>query len=110
MKNYIQGGATLTVLASAAVTSGAGLLVGTIFGVANGDAANGASVNLVREGVFDVAKVSAQAWTQGQKIYWDNTAKLFTSVATSNIVVGAAVEVAANPSAIGIVLLDGVIR
>jgi predicted RecA/RadA family phage recombinase len=60
--------------------------------------------------VAKVAKVSAQAWTEGLKIYWDNTAKLFTSTASTNPLVGFATRVAANPTATGYVRLDGVVR
>ncbi|RNF35393.1 DUF2190 family protein [Paracoccus methylarcula] len=110
MKNYIQPGENLTLTMAAAVTSGDGVLVGSIFGVAQGDAAVGDAVVLVRRGVFNLPKVSAEAWSAGDPVYWDDTAKSLTSVATGNQLVGAAVEDAANPSAIGVVLLDGTIR
>jgi len=110
MKNYKQNGAVLSVLAAATITSGDGVLTGTIFGVAQTDAISGENVEVVRAGVFTLPKVSAQAWTQGAKIYWDDTAKLATTVATANTVIGAATEIAANPSGTGDVLLDGTIR
>ena len=40
MKNFVQPGSTITLTAPYAVASGDGLLVGAIFGVAAGDAAN----------------------------------------------------------------------
>jgi predicted RecA/RadA family phage recombinase len=55
----------------------------------------------------EVAKVSAQAWTVGAPIYWDDTAKLFTTTSTSNTLAGVAVAAAANPSATGRVRLNG---
>lgn len=110
MKNYIQPGENLTLTMAAAVTSGEGVLVGSIFGVAQGDAAIGEAVVLVRRGVFSLPKVSAQAWTAGAPVYWDDTNGVVTTVATGNQLVGAAVEDAANPSASGVVLLDGTIR
>ncbi|MDP9902617.1 DUF2190 family protein [Variovorax ginsengisoli] len=110
MKNYVQAGNTLTLIALAAVASGGGHLVGTIFGVAVKDVAQGAEGEFKRDGVFELPKVSAQAWTQGAKVYWDDTAKLVTTVATNNVVIGAAALAAANPSAIGTVLLDAAIR
>ena len=42
MKNFIAVGNTLTFSASAALLSGAGVLIGAIFGVAATDIANGA--------------------------------------------------------------------
>jgi len=110
MKNYIQTGGVVTVIAAADVVSGAGVLVGAIFGVAQADAVSGAEVSLVRGGVFELPKTSAQAWTAGVKVYWDDTAKVVTTTATANTLVGAAMEAAANPSATGIVLLDGAVR
>ena len=42
MKNFVQRGENIAVPAPAAVTSGAGVLIGALFGVANGDADTGA--------------------------------------------------------------------
>jgi predicted RecA/RadA family phage recombinase len=67
-------------------------------------------VQIARRGVFTHAKTSAQAWTQGAKIYWDDSNKVFTTTASGNTLVGAAVLAAANPSATGTVLLDGALR
>lgn len=107
MKNYIQPGALVTVTAAAAVLSGAAVKSGFIIGIANNDAAIGEEVVLSRLGVYEVAKVSVQAWTLGAKIYWDDAAKLFTTVTTANTLVGVAHAVAANPSSVGEVLLTG---
>ncbi|PZQ82665.1 MAG: hypothetical protein DI549_10820 [Ancylobacter novellus] len=108
MQNYVQAGDTLSLLAPYAVISGAGAQVGQIFGVAVGDAANGAEVELKTKGVFELTKLSAQAWTVGALVYWDNTNKRCTTVATGNLLIGAATAIAANPSATGIVRLNGV--
>lgn len=110
MKNFIQSAAILSVTAPAVVASGDGVLVGTIFGVAQADAASGDPVEIVRGGVFDLPKVSAQAWTAGAKIYWDNGAGNCTTTASGNTLIGAAAEPAANPTATGRVVLDGAIR
>lgn len=101
MKNYVDAGNTLTVAAPYAVSSGGGALVAKIFGVAQSDAASGADVVLVTGGVFDLAKTSAQAWTVGAAIYWDDTNKVATTTASGNSRIGNAVVVAANPSATG---------
>lgn len=110
MKNFVQNGAVVTLAAPYAVSSGDGALVGSIFGVAQADAESGADVPLVRTGVFTLAKTSAQAWTVGAKIYWDNSAKVCTTTASGNTLVGTATAAAANPSATGEVLLDGAAR
>lgn len=103
--NHIQPGNTLTLVAPYDVASGAGLLVGTIFGVAQYAALSGADVEADTVGVWELPKTSAQAWTQGAAIYWDNTNKVATTTATSNTLIGAAAEAAANPSATGKVWL-----
>lgn len=105
MKNFVQPGDTVNVTAPATVASGAGVLVGAVFGIAAFDAASGASVEIATEGVFDIAKVSAQAWAAGDKIYWDNSAKLATTVAGGNTPIGVALATAANPTSTGRLLL-----
>ena len=105
MKNYEQPGVTLTVTAPEAVAAGRGLLVGALFGIAATDAADGAEVEITTLGVYSHPKTSAQAWTQGAKIYWDNTAKVFTTTVSANTLVGVATAAAVNPSATGKVRL-----
>lgn len=101
MKTYKQSGQVLTLAAPYDRLSGEGALVGTIFGVAQADVLNGASGAFVTEGVFTLAKTSAQAWTVGAAIYWDNTNKVATTVSTGNTLIGKAAAAAANPSASG---------
>lgn len=71
MKNYIQPGNNLTLAAPYAVDSGQGVLIGQIFGVACGDAENGAEVDISTVGVFDLAKPSAAIFTVGAPVYFD---------------------------------------
>lgn len=96
MKTYVQLGNTITLTAPYAVTSGDGLLAGSIFGIASGDAALGEPVETALTGVFDITKVGSQAWTVGAKVYWDDTNKRTTSVATSNTLIGVATEAVAG--------------
>lgn len=108
MKNFIQTGDVITVAAPADVLSGAGVKVGMIFGVACGDAVSGADVEIAVSGVFSLAKTSAQAWSVGDPIYWNNTSKVCTTATTAgNIFIGVAAAAAANPSATGTVRLNG---
>jgi predicted RecA/RadA family phage recombinase len=104
--NYIQPGDVLEVTAPEATTSGDGTLVGLLFGVALHDADNGAVVRIQTTGVFELPKVSAQAWTVGQLIYWDDGNDRCTTVDT-NYAIGVATAVAANPSSTGHVRLLG---
>lgn len=105
MKNYVQQGATLTLPAPYDVSSGDGALVGDLFGVASGDVLDTIDGEFQTEGVFDLTKLSAQAWTVGAKVYWDDTAKLCTTTVGSNTLIGYAVLAAANPSGVGRVKL-----
>lgn len=107
MRNFVQPGNMMTVAAPADVLSGAGVLVGSMFGVAAFDAVSGADVEIATTGVFDMNKLSAQAWTVGAKVYWDGTAKQATTVSTSNTLIGVAAAAAANPSDTGRVRLNG---
>jgi predicted RecA/RadA family phage recombinase len=108
MKSYIQPGECLDLAAPYDRTSGQGALVGSIFGVATKDVLSGASASFMLVGVHSLAKVSAQAWTVGAKIYWDDTAKNCTTAAAAgaNALIGVAVEAAANPSSTGKVRLS----
>ncbi len=106
-KNYVQPGETITLIAPYNVSSGGGLLVGSIFGVALADAASGAPVEARRTDVFDLAKATGQSWTQGAKLYWDNTARNVTPTATSNTLIGAAAQAQASSDAVGRVLVTG---
>lgn len=100
-------GDNITVPAPAAVSSGDGVLVGALFGIAVADAENGADVVLATRGVYTLPKTSAQAWTVGAKVYWDKANGVATTAASGNTLIGVAAAVAANPSAEGDVRLNG---
>lgn len=107
MKNYVMSGEKVEVAAPYDVLSGGGALVGSLFGIAQADALSGKTAVLLTRGVVDMAKTSAQAWTVGVRIYWDDSAKVATTTASTNKLIGVALEAAANPSAVGRVLLSG---
>ena len=109
MKNYVQRGDVLSLTAPYAVAAGAGQLVGSLFAVATSAADNAAAVEGATTGVFDLPKVSAQGWSVGAKIYWDDSAKNCTTTSSGNTLIGAAVAVASNPSATGRVRLNGTV-
>lgn len=109
MKNYIQPGNTITLTAPYDVNSGDGLLVGSIFGVATGAALNGAATEAALVGVFDLTKVGSQAWSPGDRVYWDNAAKQTTKTASGNTLIGVAVDAVGGGAGdtIGRVRLNG---
>lgn len=102
MRNFIQDGATLTAPApTGGVISGDLAIIGALIGVATVTAAAGTPVAFKTTGVFELPKVSAQAWTIGALIYWDGTAKNATTTSSGNTLIGFATEAAANPSGVG---------
>jgi len=96
MKNYIQSGDVATIPAPAAVSSGDVVIVGSVVGIAQADAASGADVAIVTEGVFELPKTDSQAWTFGAPIYWDATPGEATTVSTDNTLIGVAWEAVAS--------------
>lgn len=92
MKNLLRYPAdTLEMTApSGGVVSGTAYLIGSIFGVAVADAAEGDPFSLKVQGEFTLPKNNAEATTQGQALYWDDTGKKLTTTAGSNKIVGAA--------------------
>ncbi len=108
MKNFKQHGDMITIIATAAIASGALVRANSLIGVAATDAAIGEEVELKTTGVFDLPKTSAQAWAVGNPIYMIAGSGLLTNVAgTGNYLVGVATAVADNPSATGSVRLNG---
>ena len=94
MKTFIQPGDSLTVTAPYAVTSGQGVLIGALFGIAAYDAAISATVEIQTKGVFDITKEPALAISAGARVFWDNTNRRITTTATSNYQVGIATQAA----------------
>ena len=98
MKNYIQKGDTLDLIAPATVTSGSPVVVGSIFGVAATDAASGDTLAVDVEGVFELTKVTTDVVAAGDRLYWDSGASKLTKTAGtgSKPLVGVAVAAAGN--------------
>ncbi|SDR39924.1 DUF2190 family protein [Pseudovibrio sp. Tun.PSC04-5.I4] len=94
MKNFISQGNTLTFTndTGTPIASGSGVLLGIIFGIAAGDIAENTSDILNLLGTYELAKAPSEAWSLGAAVYWDNTAKHCTNVATNNTLIGAAIE------------------
>ncbi|MBA1214492.1 DUF2190 family protein, partial [Pseudomonas oryzihabitans] len=59
-------------------------------------------------GVFELDKISAQAWAIGDVIFLNSTSGKVTNASASGLFrIGVVTEVAANPSTVGRVRLDG---
>jgi predicted RecA/RadA family phage recombinase len=107
MKNYLHDGATCELIAPAGgVVSGGGYMIGSLFAVAINDAAAAAVFEGQTEGVFSLTKTNAQAWLQGDPIYWNEATKILDNDPATGPLIGVATDAAANPSATGNVKLN----
>jgi predicted RecA/RadA family phage recombinase len=108
MKNFISYGNNLDLVAPAGgVLAGRPAKTGAIISIPTNDAPAGAPFVGEVTGTWELAKVPAQAWVLGEKIYWDDTAKLCTNVVATNSYFGVASAIADNPSATGFVRHNG---
>ena len=109
MKNFIQHGDVLDLTMPYARLSGQGVKVGSIFGVCVGDIAIGEIGPVKTLGCFELPKTASQAWTLGEKVYWDDTNKVVTKTATDNLLIGAAIAVVGSGAGetLGKVRLNG---
>lgn len=96
MRNFRQDGSRMRYTAGADITSGDVVVVGSRIGIATADIANGAVGELAMEGVFELAKKSADTFTQGAVVYWDNTNDELTTTSTDNTLAGYVTEAAAS--------------
>lgn len=101
MRNFVSEGVAVDLTAPAAVTSGAPVKVGGLVVIPVADAASGETFCGMAHGVFDVNKATGSAWTEGATLYWDDTAKKFTTVSTSNTKCAVAVAAAASGDTTG---------
>jgi predicted RecA/RadA family phage recombinase len=95
--NFISEGDRVTVAApSGGVTSGQLVLINSLFGVAQADAASGASVAIVTRGEFDALPKSTavQVAAVGTVLYWDATSSRLTTTVGSNVRIGLATQAA----------------
>ena len=96
MKNYVQPGDMITFTAAAALASGAGVLVGALFGVSASDYAAGeTNAEMKTTGVFDLAADPAATAAIGAKAYWDDANKRVTATAAGATAATAAADAAA---------------
>lgn len=111
MKNFLHAGRTCTFVAPYAVASGAGLVVGSLFGVANTDAAQGAEVEGDVEGVFAFPKPTGANTdvVPGTKIYFDTVLRTYSKTSGGNgVLIGATTRAASTNDTEYRVRLNGV--
>jgi predicted RecA/RadA family phage recombinase len=106
MRNYVQDGKALDLTApTGGVVSGLVYKIGSIICVAAVTVAAGALFAAYTEGVYDIVSDTGVAWAEGDLVYWDNTAKVFTKTATSNTKAGVAVAAKTSGATTGRVKL-----
>jgi len=105
--NYVQKGRVLSLVAPYSRTAGQAAMIGSLLGVAHYGVTNGEVGVFDFEGTWDLEKTSAQAWTLGDKVYWNTSTKVCSNIASDGPLVGVAMAAAANPSAAGRVRLNG---
>jgi predicted RecA/RadA family phage recombinase len=109
--SYQQPGEVLEFTApTGGVTKGGGVLVGNLILIALDTVAQTLQFRGMAVGVHLVDKAASQAWAEGAIVYWDDTAKVFTTVSTANFRAGVAVEAVAAGAGdiIGKVRLNGI--
>jgi len=105
-KNYVKEGDVLDLTAPYAVSSGDGAQVGSVFGVAVSDLANGVAGPFARSGVFDLTALSTATGAQGAKAYWDNANKRVDTDSTVGILIGVLEDAKANGETTARVVLN----
>lgn len=97
MDNFTESGEVLEFTApGGGVVSGNGYKIGSLVVIATVAALATEKFQGITRGVVRVPKPDDEVWTQLEKIYWDNSAKKFTTVSGGNTLVGVAVGVPAE--------------
>jgi predicted RecA/RadA family phage recombinase len=109
MKNAYSDGRFVEVTAPYALVSGAGCLVGSLFGIATKDAANGAPAVIDTKGGYTITALTADTGSIGTKVYWDNTNKRITTTSSGNTLVGCLIVAKINTDTTAVVRLNGIV-
>ena len=109
MKNYVQEGESLNLIAPYAVSSGGGALIGATFGVASTDLASGEEGTFQLQGVYSLTKSTAASsgGSQGAKAYFITSTKLVTAASSGNTLIGVFTATCADADATCNVRLHG---
>lgn len=109
MNNFLQKGYSVDLPAPYAVNSGEGMLVGALFAVASKNALVDEVIAAETKGVFSLKALNTFTGAHGVKVYWDNTARQVTGVASGNLLIGCLVEPKVNGSLVASVRLNGIV-
>ena len=106
MRNYLQPGDVLSLIAPSDVKSGSIVTIGALTGVAAADAAKDGIVEVALTGVFELPKAAA-AVAAGDLAFWDG-AKVVATGGDGDLLIGAVVAAAGADAATCRVRLNGV--
>jgi predicted RecA/RadA family phage recombinase len=105
--NKISMGVVLAIAcAYATIASGQGMLVGSLFGVAQIDGVSGDTIPVEVEGVYSLTAYSADEAAAGDLAYWDDTNRRITVTSTGNTLVGVFTEAKAAAAVVASVRLN----
>lgn len=108
MRNFVQPGGMISLIAVAAVLSGAGVVKGSIFGIAATNAAIGEEFEAATDGVYALPKKAAVVVTQGQPAYFNAADGTVTNVSAAGLfLIGSFTQAQAGADATGNVRLSG---
>ena len=108
-KKQVQEGKFLDLTApGGGVVSGNGYLIDSIFAVAQTTEDAGDKFSGAVEGVHELPKESTADFSEGEKVFWDDTAKEFDVSASGRYEVGVAAEAAASSTTTVKVRLNGI--
>ena len=93
---FYQDGKRIDIVQSGDIDSGDVVLIGELIGVQTHQIKKDEKGSVAVSGVFQVVKKSADTFTAGQKVYWDNTLKQATSTASGNTLMGITVAQAGS--------------
>jgi predicted RecA/RadA family phage recombinase len=111
MKNFVQPGDVQPFTApGGGVTSGTAYQIGQAIVVAVASAEATETFQGAIRGVFTLPKATGQTWDEGELLYWDDSAKKFTTTSSANRLAGWAQAEAASGDTEGSVYLDGAAR
>ncbi len=106
MKNFIQEGENINIVATGAVVSGVPELFGKKVVIPVTDAASGETYAAMTKGVFELDKVTGVI-TAGDQLFWDVSELEVTATAQGNTFIGYAAEtVASGAATIKVILVD----
>jgi predicted RecA/RadA family phage recombinase len=107
-RTYLQPGNTIDAVAGVGgVKSGDAVVLGSLFGIAEVDAAEGETYSLTLVGVHVLPKATGAGINAGAKTYYDVSEKNCVALDTGNVLIGAAVDTAGSSDTTVKVRLNG---